>query len=179
MAGHSKWSQIKHKKAVVDAKRGKEFGKLARLITVESGLCGGDPSSPGLKALIDKAKATNMPKDNIERAIQKGAGLGGEQQHHAIYELYGPGGVAVLVTVTTDNTNRTVQEIKHLLTEAGYSLAQPGSASWAFENREGLWTATSHIAISESDALRLTELVDELLTHEDVDSIYTNEERAR
>jgi hypothetical protein len=108
MAGHSKWSQIKHKKAVVDAKRGKEFSKLARLITVESRLCGGDTSSPSLKTIMDKAKAANMPKENIERAVLKGAGGGGESLERAMYEFYGPGGVAVIVTVTTDNTNRNV-----------------------------------------------------------------------
>jgi YebC/PmpR family DNA-binding regulatory protein len=178
MAGHSKWSQIKHKKAVVDAKRSKEFSKLARLITVESRLCGGDLSSPSLITIIDKAKAANMPKENIERAVQKGAGLGGASLEHATYELYGPGGVAVIVTATTDNTNRTVQELKHLLSELGYALAEPGSAQWAFRVTGGSWVPTTTIPLSDNDLTLLQELTDTLYEHDDVEEVFTNSEQS-
>jgi len=177
MAGHSKWSQIKHKKAVVDAKRSKEFSKIARLISVESRLCGGDLSSPSLKALVEKAKSVNMPKENIERAIQKGAGLLDGNVTQTLYELYGPGGVAVLVSVTTNNTNRTVQEIKHILSTLGYSLADPGSALWAFSNEGGAWGATTQVDVSEEDTTSLVALIDALLEHDDVDDVLTNAQK--
>lgn len=176
MSGHSKWSQIKHKKAVVDAKRSKEFSKLARLITVESRLCKGDMSSPSLKTIVDKAKGANMPKENIERAVQKGAGGSGENVERVTYELYGPGGVALLITTTTDNKNRTVQELKHVLSELGYALAEPGSAQWAFALVEGVWTPTTTLPLSEGDRERLQELTAALYDHDDVEEVYTNVE---
>lgn len=176
MSGHSKWSQIKHKKAVVDAKRSKEFGKLAKLIAVESRLSGGDSSSPSLKAVVDKAKAANMPKDNIERAIQKGKGAGGNALESITYELYGPGGVAILIDTTTDNRNRTVQELKHLVSKMNYQLAEPGAASWAFTKQDMEWVATTLIPISDTDAETLDALVQTLEAHDDVDAVYTNAE---
>jgi YebC/PmpR family DNA-binding regulatory protein len=174
MSGHSKWSQIKHKKAVVDAKRSKEFSKLARLITVESRLCGGDTSSPSLKTIVDKAKAANMPKENIERAVQKGAGGGDVSLEHVAYELYGPGGVAIIITATTDSKNRTVQELKHLLSELGYTLAEPGSAQWAFTVVGGVWTPSITLPLSEADHELLQELVASLYEHDDVEEVFTN-----
>jgi YebC/PmpR family DNA-binding regulatory protein len=174
MSGHSKWSQIKHKKAVVDAKRSKEFSKLARLITVESRLCGGDMSSPSLKTIVDKAKASNMPKENIERAVQKGAGGNGVALERVVYELYGPGGVAIIITATTDSKNRTVQEIKHLLSELGYALAEPGSAQWAFVVVDGVWTPSVTLPLSESDWGLLQELVASLYDYDDVEEVFTN-----
>jgi YebC/PmpR family DNA-binding regulatory protein len=174
MSGHSKWSQIKHKKAVVDAKRSKEFSKLARLITVESRLCSGDMSSPSLKTIVDKAKAANMPKENIERAVQKGAGGSGVALEHVTYELYGPGGVAIIITATTDSRNRTVQEIKHLLSELGYALAEPGSAQWAFAVVDGMWTPSVTLPVSEGDWELLQELVASLYDHDDIEEVFTN-----
>jgi YebC/PmpR family DNA-binding regulatory protein len=176
MSGHSKWSQIKHKKAVVDAKRSKEFGKLAKLIMVESRLAGGDPTSPSLKTIIEKAKAANMPKDNIERAVQKGKGGSGMTLESITYELYGPGGVAILVDTTTDSRNRTVQELKHLVLKLGYQLAEPGAASWAFAKQDMEWVATTTIPIEDGDVERLEELVDALTAYEDTDGVYTNAE---
>jgi YebC/PmpR family DNA-binding regulatory protein len=176
MSGHSKWSQIKHKKAVVDAKRSKEFGKLARLITVESRLVSGDVSAPSLKVIVDKAKAANMPKENIERAIAKGAGGDASTTERITYELYGPGGVALLIDTITDNRNRTVQELKHLVSKLGYQMAEPGAASWAFTKEHGEWIPTTTLPLSDEDADRLGDLVDALDEHDDVQQVYTNAE---
>jgi YebC/PmpR family DNA-binding regulatory protein len=176
MSGHSKWSQIKHKKAVVDAKRSKEFGKLGKLIAVESRLAAGDLSSPSLKTIIDKAKAANMPKENIERAVQKGKGGSGATLESITYELYGPGGVAILVDTLTDSRNRTVQELKHLVSKLGCQLAEPGAASWAFTKQDMEWVATTTIPVEDDAADALEALVDALTAHEDVGEVYTNAE---
>lgn len=174
MSGHSKWSQIKHKKAVVDAKRSKEFGKIARLITAESRLVKGDVSSPSLKVLMDKAKAVNMPKENIERAVLKGSGVGGDSADRILYEMYGPGGVALLIEAYTDNRNRTVQELKHLVSLLGYQLADPGAAQWAFTKTGTAWTPSSTITLSDTDTIALDALVTSLEEHGDVEEVYTN-----
>ncbi len=176
MSGHSKWSTIKHKKAATDAIRGKIFSKLAKLIAVESKLAGGDINSPSLKAAIDKAKASNMPKNNIERAVAKGAGSGDYVMEQITYELYGPGGVAILINTLTDSRNRTVAEIKHLVSKLGYQLAEPGSASWAFK-KEGIeWKATTTVPIENTDKEKLEKLSEALMDHDDVEDIYSNEE---
>ncbi len=137
MSGHSKWSQIKYKKAVVDAKRGKVFSKIAKEISVAARLGGGDPvMNPRLRTAIEKAKETNMPHDNIKRAIQKGTGeLPGTTYEETVYEGYGPGGVAILLEALTDNKNRTVAEIRHLLGKYGGSLGEAGCVSWIFEKK--------------------------------------------
>ena len=174
MSGHSKWSTIKHKKASVDAKRGKVFSKIAHLLTVESRLVNGDINSPSLKTLIQKAKAENMPKENIERAVAKGVG-GGAADEQITYELYGPGGVAILLDVYTDNRNRTVSELKHLLSKLGYQLAEPGAAMWAFEKDGAEWKPTTLLPLEdESQKEKLAVLIEALEEYEDVDSIYTN-----
>ncbi len=176
MSGHSKWSTIKHKKAAADAKKGKEFSKFAKLIIVESKACNGDISSPSLKAIIEKAKAANMPKENIERAVAKGKGADTASMLSITYELYGPGGVAILADTLTDNNNRTNQELKHLLGKLGYQLAEPGAASWAFRKEQGVWTPTTLIPVSDDDAERLETLVEALEEHDDVQEVYTNAE---
>ncbi len=137
MAGHSKWSQIKHKKAALDAKRGKVFTKLIKEITVAARLGGGDPAgNPRLRTAIEAAKAANMPKNNIERAIKKGTGeLEGVSYEEIIYEGYGPGGIAVLVETITDNRQRTVADVRHIFSKRGGSLGEPGSVSWIFEKK--------------------------------------------
>ncbi len=137
MSGHSKWSTIKHKKAATDAKRGKIFTKLIKEITVAARLGGGDPSAnPRLRAAIDAAKSQNMPKSNIERAIKKGTGeLEGVSYEEITYEGYGPGGVAVLVETITDNRQRTVAEVRHLLSKRGGNMGEPGSVAWVFEKK--------------------------------------------
>ena len=137
MSGHSKWSSIKHKKGAVDAKRGKIFTKLIKELTVAARLGGGDPGgNPRLRTAILAAKAENMPKDNIERAIKKGTGeLEGVSYEEVSYEGYGPGGVAMLIECLTDNKNRAVSEIKHMMDRHGGSLGEPGCVSWMFEQK--------------------------------------------
>ncbi|MEN2994129.1 MAG: YebC/PmpR family DNA-binding transcriptional regulator [Thermodesulfovibrio sp.] len=137
MAGHSKWAQIKHKKAQVDARKGKIFTKLVREISVAARLGGGDPDkNPRLRVAIEKAKEFNMPMDNIKRAIMKGTGeLAGTAYEEVVYEGYGPGGVAILIEAMTDNKNRTVSEIRHLLSKHGGSLGESGCVSWIFEKK--------------------------------------------
>ncbi len=135
MSGHSKWHTIKHKKGALDAKRGKVFTKLIRELTIAARLGGGDPdSNPRLRTVLDKAKAANMPADNITRAIKKGTGeLEGTSYEELVLEGYGPGGVAILVEGTTDNRNRTVSEIRHLFTKHGGNLGGAGSVAYLFK----------------------------------------------
>ncbi len=137
MSGHSKWSTIKHKKAATDAKRGKLFTKLIKEITVAARMGGGDPSAnPRLRLAIDKARGGNMPKDTVERAIKKGTGdLEGVSYEDVIYEGYGPGGVALLLEVLTDNRNRVVAEIRYILGKAGGNLGENGCVGWMFDKR--------------------------------------------
>jgi YebC/PmpR family DNA-binding regulatory protein len=137
MSGHSKWAQIKHKKANVDAKRGKTFTKIVKEIAVAARVGGGDPSgNPRLRTAIDKAKEVNMPSDNIKRAVMKGTGeLPGVSYEEAIYEGYGPGGVAILIEVLTDNKNRTTPEVRHIMSKNGGNLGEAGCVSWMFEQK--------------------------------------------
>src|SRR3954468_15636711 len=138
MAGHSKWAGIKHKKAIVDARRGKLFTKLARAITVAAKDGGGDPdTNPALGLAVQKAKDASMPKDNIERAIAKGTGEGSDAEalEEVLYEGYGPGGVALLVAAPTDNRNRTGSEVRHTFTKHGGNLGEPGSVAYLFDKR--------------------------------------------
>ncbi|KAF0215833.1 MAG: hypothetical protein FD174_3974 [Geobacteraceae bacterium] len=137
MSGHNKWSTIKHKKGAADAKRGKIFTKLIKEMTVAAKLGGGDPEgNPRLRTAIDKAKAENMPKDNIERAIKKGAGgLEGVIYEEINYEGYGPGGAAVLVEVMTDNRNRSVSDIRSIFTKCNGNMGETGCVSWMFDKK--------------------------------------------
>ena len=138
MSGHSKWSSIKHKKAATDAKRGKLFTKLARAITVAAREGGGDPDANAtLATAIQKARDQSMPKDNIQRAIDRGTGEGsdGVVIERILYEGYGPGGVAILVEALSDNRNRTGSEVRHAFDRHGGSLGEPNSVAWTFEKR--------------------------------------------
>ncbi len=137
MSGHNKWSTIKHKKGAADARRGKIFTKLIKEITVAAKMGGGDPSAnPRLRSAVLEAKAENMPKDNIERAIKKGTGeLEGVSYEEMTYEGYGPGGAAVLVESLTDNKNRTVADIRHIFSKAGGSMGENGCVSWIFKKK--------------------------------------------
>lgn len=139
MSGHSKWATIKRKKAVADAKRGKIFTQLIKEITIAARMGGGDPAgNPRLRLAIEKAKANNMPADNIKRAIMKGTGeLPGVNYEDATYEGYGPGGVALIIESVTDNKNRTVSDIRHLLERHGGKLGASNSVAWMF-NRKGI-----------------------------------------
>ncbi len=135
MSGHSKWSTIKHKKSAADAKRGKVFTKIIKEITVAARLGGGDLSAnPRLRAGVDRARAANMPSDNIERAIKKGTGeLEGVNYEEVSYEGYGPGGAAIYIETVTDNKNRTVAEVKHILSKHNGSLGKAGTVAFKFE----------------------------------------------
>jgi YebC/PmpR family DNA-binding regulatory protein len=138
MSGHSKWASIKHKKAIVDSRRGKHFSKLTRAVMVAARDGGGDPAgNPALELAIRKAKEASMPKDNIERAIAKGTGEGGEADaiETVLYEGYGPGGVALLVEAMTENRNRTGADVRHAFTKNGGSLGEPGSVAYLFAKK--------------------------------------------
>ncbi|HTQ68602.1 MAG TPA: YebC/PmpR family DNA-binding transcriptional regulator [Solirubrobacteraceae bacterium] len=138
MSGHSKWASIKHKKAVVDSRRGAQFSKLSRAITVAARDGGGDPvGNSALDLAIRKAKEASMPKDNIERAIAKGAGGGADADgiESVLYEGYGPGGVAVLVETLTENRNRTGAEVRHIFSKNGGSMGEPGSVAYLFDKK--------------------------------------------
>ena len=174
MAGHNKWSKIKHKKAATDAAKSKIFSKMARLITVESKKAGGDVTSPGLASAIERAKAVSMPKENIERAIAKGNSQDASNLESVTYETYGPAGVAIIIDALTDNRNRTAAEVKHILSKNGYELATPGSASWAFTHTHEGYEPNSTVEISEEDASKLEKLIEALDEQDDVQEIYTN-----
>jgi len=137
MSGHNKWSTIKHKKGAADAKRGKIFTRILKEMTVAARLGGGDPAgNPRLRAAVAEAKANNMPKDNIERAIKRGTGeLEGATYEEITYEGYGPGGVAIICECLTDNTNRTTPEIRHIFEKHGGNLGTPGSVRFQFEKK--------------------------------------------
>ncbi len=137
MSGHSKWSTIRHKKGITDARRGKIFSKLIKEITVAARMGGGDPATnPRLRTAVQAAKSENMPKDNIERAIQKGTGdLEGVNYEESIYEGYGPGGAAIFIESLTDNKNRAVADIRHILSKAGGNLGAAGCVAWMFDKK--------------------------------------------
>jgi YebC/PmpR family DNA-binding regulatory protein len=137
MSGHSKWANIKHKKAAVDAQKGKIFAKLIRELTIAARMGGPDPEhNPRLRKAIDKARQANMPSDTMERAIKRGSGAGGTDNYEEVfYEGYGPSGVAILIRCLTDNRNRTVGEIKHILSKNGGSLAEKNAVAWLFERK--------------------------------------------
>ena len=157
MSGHSKWSQIKHKKAITDARRSKIFSKLAAMISIAVRKGGKDPeSNPSLRLAIEKAKEFNMPKENIERAIQRGSGeLAGTKLEEITYEAYGPGGIGILIKTITDNKNRTAGEIKKILNENDGKLAESGSVSFQFEEKSFLTIAKNDF--SEDLCLSLIE----------------------
>ena len=176
MSGHNKWSKIKRQKEKTDAQKSKIFGKMVRMITVEAKKAGGNITSPGLKTAIEKAKAANVPSDNIERAIKKFS-EGGAAMETIVYEAYGPGGTALIIEALTDNRNKAAQEVKHILAEHGSSLAAMGAASWAFERTpDQEWKAVTMTEISEEDGEKLSELVDALEENDEVQAVYTNAE---
>lgn len=172
MAGHSKWAKLKHTKGKTDAQKSKAFSKLVRFISVEAKKSKGDRTSPGLRAAIEKARAANMPSDNIDRAIDKAATSGELEQ--VVYEAYGPGGVALVIEGYTDSRNRTTQELKHLLSLHGGAMAQQGAASWAFAKVEGKLEPTTTVELSDEDGAKLSELVDALEDYDDVNEVYNN-----
>src|SRR5215472_10892395 len=151
MSGHSKWATIKHKKAALDAKRGKAFTRLIKEITIAA-RSGGDPDgNPRLRTAVTAAKAVSMPSDNIKKAIMRGTGeLEGGQIDEIMFEGYGPGGAAVLVSVATDNRNRTVSDIRHVFSKNGGNMGEQGSVSWMFERKSQIMIEKEH---AQEDAL--------------------------
>ena len=175
MSGHSKWSQIKRQKSVTDAARSRVFSRYARLIAMEAKKANGILSAPGLSVAIARAKAANMPKDNIERAVAKGSSKDSGELFQVIYEVYGPGGVAIIVDALTDNKNRTTQEIKHLFVLHDIELSSPGAASWAFTKTGADYTPNEPlIDIVGADAEKLGAILEALDEHEDVQQVFTN-----
>lgn len=176
MSGHSKWSKIKRQKSVSDAAKSRLFSRHARMIAHESKKAGGILSAPSLSAAISRAKADDMPKDNIERAIAKGMSKDLGSLEQILYEAYGPSGVALLIDVLTDNKNRTTQEIKHLLVKQGVALASPGAASWAFTKTDGNTYLPNDplVEVSGDEEVQLTLLLETLDEHEDVQQLFTN-----
>lgn len=174
MSGHNKWSKIKHKKAATDAQKSRIFSKHSSLITMESRKAGGDVNSAGVIAAVERAKKDSMPKENIDRAIAKGRDTESSALQEVLFEAYGPGGVAILITAVTDNNNRTAPEIKHAFTRAGYQLGTPGSASWAFTKTETGYTPTTPLDLSDEDGEKLAVLIEHIEEQEDVQEIYTS-----
>lgn len=156
MSGHSKWHNIQKRKGAVDAKRGNAFGKLAKGITVAAREGGGDPLfNFRLRVAVDAAKAVNMPKDNIDRAIKRGAGAGAEGQiDEVIYEGFGPGGVAILISCLTDNRTRTVAEVKRIMSKLGGTVGNPGSVMWMFDHK-GVVTILDLTQVKDRDSFDL------------------------
>jgi len=174
MAGHNKWSKIKRQKEKTDAQKSKIFGKLVRMITVEAKKSGGS-ESPGLKTAIEKARSANVPNENIERAVKRASESGGEMES-ILYEAYGPGGCAMLIEALTTNRNKAAQEVKHILSKHGLSLAQIGSASWAFEKTSDGWSPKTTVSLQEEDGNKLTLLLDELEENDEIQEVFTNAE---
>lgn len=178
MAGHSHWAGIKHKKTIADQKRGQVFSKLLAAISAAAKVDPNPDFNPRLRAAIEKAKENKVPAENIEKAIKRSSEPG-EKLEELIFEAYGPGGAAILIEVITDNKNRTVAEIKNILSEKGGKWAEIGSVRWAFnqfrnENGEEIWQAKFSQNISEDDKQKLLNLVETLQNHNDVQKVYTN-----
>ncbi|HEY8483940.1 MAG TPA: YebC/PmpR family DNA-binding transcriptional regulator [Longimicrobiales bacterium] len=188
MAGHSKWAQIKRKKAANDAKRGQMFTKLIREITVAARTGGGNPDfNPRLRLAIDTARAANMPLENIERAIKRGTGeLEGVEYEEVTYEGYGPGGVALIVETLTDNANRTVAEVRHVLSRHGGNLGTTGSVAWQFDRKGQIYIDASRydedatlMAVLEAGAEDMTREGDMYVVSTDVASFHAVQQALR
>lgn len=176
MSGHNKWSQIKNKKAVTDGKRSKIFGKYSKLIALEAKKSAGNMASSGLRAVIERARKDNMSSDLIDRAVKKGAGGDAGNMESVLYEAYGPGGCAIIIEGLTDNKNRTVAEIKHLLSKRELALAGQGAAVWAFTKTPEGFEPQTTVPLSDEDGQSLSELLEELDDHDDVQDVFTNAE---
>ena len=174
MSGHNKWAQIKRQKGANDAAKGILWGKLGKRIAVESKKANGDVTSPSLRAIIETAKKSNMPKDTIERAVAKGISADASALEAITYETYGPGGAAIIIEALTDSRNRTAQEIKHLLSELGLALAAPGSATWAFEKTAEGYAPKTTVPLSDADNEKLIPILEKIDSHDDVENVYTN-----
>jgi YebC/PmpR family DNA-binding regulatory protein len=176
MSGHSKWHTIKHKKGALDAKRGKVFTKLIREMTIAARIGGGDPNmNPRLRTVVDKAKAANMPADNVKRAIQKGTGdLEGVNYEDFTMEGYGPGGVAVLVEGTTDNRNRAVSEIRHIFSKHNGNMGTAGCVSYLFHQKGSIAIAADKTTEDALMEIALEAGADDIVTSPEGFEIYTS-----
>lgn len=179
MAGHSKWAQIKHKKAKVDKEKGKIFNKLIREITIAARLGGGNPEfNSRLRIAIERAKEHNMPWENIERAIKKGTGeLEGVKYEEVIYEGYGPGGVAIMVEATTDNKNRTTNEIRHIFSKYGGNLGTTGCVAWQFKDQGVLHIPKNEIGEEELFEIAIEAGAEDIKTEGDTYEIICSPEK--
>jgi YebC/PmpR family DNA-binding regulatory protein len=176
MSGHSKWHTIKHKKGALDAKRGKLFTKLIREMTIAARIGGGDPdANPRLRTAVDKAKASNMPSENITRAIKKGTGeLEGSTYEDMVLEGYGPGGVAILVEGSTDNRNRAVSEIRHIFTKHGGNLGGAGSVAYMFKPKGVISIAAGKTTEEKLMEIALDAGADDIVSEPQGFTIYSN-----
>ena len=176
MSGHSKWAQIKHKKSATDAKKGQLFSKLAKMITIAAKELGTDPKiNSKLSSAIEEAKTANMPNDNIERAIKRATEKYASELKEVTYEAYGPGGSAIIITAITDSSNRTTNEIKHLLSEHGGKLENQGSAMWAFiKSPTGEYVPNFPVALSEDNNKKFESLLEALDNQDDVENVFSN-----
>jgi len=177
MSGHSKWANIKTRKEAMDKRKGQIFSKMAKIIEIAARK-GGDPEmNPTLRLAIEKARSVNMPNDNIERAIKKGTGedKGGGHLEEITYEAYGPNGTPVIIEVITDNKNRTLSEIKHILNNYGGKLAETGSVRYLFDRIEGEWKPKYSLDITDQNIKQqLEKLFEALDDNDDVNEIYSN-----
>lgn len=173
MSGHNKWSQIKTQKGITDKKRGQLFSKILKAISIAAKTEANPQFNPRLRSAMETAKEFNVPLDNIERAVSKASET--KNLEDVIIEAYGPEGVALIIEGITDNTNRTIAEIKHILTEHNAKIAHPGSVLWSFEKTPEGWKAKFPQAISESAKGQVSKLVEALEEHDDVQNITTND----
>ncbi len=174
MAGHSKWAKVKHQKAINDPKKAKVFSKLLRALSVEAKKSKGDRNSPGVRLSIEKARKANVPGDVIDRCIEKATGDTSADLESILYEAYGPGGTAILIETLTDSRNRTAQELRHLISENGGTLATPGAAAWAFTKGIEGYEPSTTVELSDDDIEKLSALVDALESYDDAQEIHTN-----
>lgn len=176
MSGHSKWSQIRHQKTITDAKRGKLFSKLVKEIMVAARAGGANPDNNArLRSAVERGKSLGLPKENIERALQRASGVGVDiDLQEFTYEILGPGGVFIIVTGITDNKNRTLAEIKKILGEFGTKLTNPGSLLWNFERSERVFKPKTYLEVSSQNREHLDKLLESLAEQEDVQEVYTN-----
>ncbi|MFC1653265.1 YebC/PmpR family DNA-binding transcriptional regulator [Patescibacteria group bacterium] len=177
MSGHSKWSTIKHKKAATDAKKGKVFSEISKMIriAVKQGKSGDPDQNPSLRVAMDKARQANMPKDNVQRAVDRGLGVGkGGQIEEVLYEGFGPGGIGFMVVALTDNRQRTGAEVRHLFDKNGGSLGGPGSVSYMFERSGNDITVKVPMPSTDDIKEKVEKMAELLEEHDDVEEVVTN-----
>ena len=173
MSGHNKWSKIKHKKAATDAARSKVFSKHSAAITIEVKKAGGDVTASNVLAAVERAKKDSMPKDNIERALAKGSGAGADALEEVVFEGYGPGGVAMIITAVTDNNNRTAPEVRSVFSKAGLELGTPGSAAWAFTKEGADYTPNNPMELDDETGQKLADFIEKLEDLDDITTVFT------